>query len=189
MDTRRVFKELDKKIVVLFSTEHPFLEEEELSEYPSLDLTENKTLESVLVEHYSIKSLPVVLCYGQPVNPEDVKEVRAIKQAREQELFHAAVESIKKEKRVLFIKGTPEEPYCRFTRALLELLQEEGLSRNDYVSYNVLDNEAIREGMKEYSVWPTFPQVYVSGKFVGGLDVLKQLKEKNSLKSTLGIEQ
>lgn len=72
---------------------------------------------------------------------------------------------------MIFIKGNPQQPRCRYSRQLVQLLRENGV-RFGY--FDVLQNDAVRTGMKAFSDWPTFPQLYVNGEFVGGLDILKE---------------
>lgn len=79
---------------------------------------------------------------------------------------------------MVFIKGSPEEPKCKFSRQLLGVLQGEGVS---FGSFDVLSSEAVRQGLKEYSNWPTFPQLYVNGQLVGGVDIVQELKESGEL--------
>ena len=72
----------------------------------------------------------------------------------------------------MFIKGTPQQPRCKFTRALMERVLPLDLK---FASINILDNMIIRQWLKYYSNWPTFPQVYVDGKFVGGIDIVNEM--------------
>ena len=73
---------------------------------------------------------------------------------------------------MIFIKGTPKDPKCGFSRECCELMNE---LRLEYGTYDILSNEEIRQGLKIYSEWPTFPQVYVDGAFIGGVDILKEM--------------
>ena len=84
---------------------------------------------------------------------------------------------------MLFMKGSPSAPRCGFSRQITEIL-----STNDipFASFDILNDENIRAGLKTYSDWPTFPQLYVFGEFVGGLDVIKELSSGGDLKSQLG---
>ena len=76
-----------------------------------------------------------------------------------------------------FIKGTKEEPKCKFTRRLVnELLGPKGY---EYKTFNILSDEKIRQWIKLYSKWPTFPQLFINGKFVGGIDVVSELIEED----------
>ena len=74
----------------------------------------------------------------------------------------------------IFIKGTKEEPKCKFTRRLVEML---GKSDYDYRTFNILENSRIRQWLKTYSNWPTFPQMFIDQKFMGGIDVVTELIE------------
>ena len=71
----------------------------------------------------------------------------------------------------LFIKGTRTAPFCKFTKMLLRLLDEHGIV--EFTTFNILADDDVRQGLKTYSEWPTFPQIYVDGEFIGGLDVLR----------------
>ncbi|KAG2174526.1 hypothetical protein INT44_006789 [Umbelopsis vinacea] len=73
---------------------------------------------------------------------------------------------------MIFIKGTPQQPRCGFSRQLVELLAEQNVR---YSSFNILADEDVRQGLKEFSNWPTFPQVYINGELAGGLDIIKEL--------------
>jgi monothiol glutaredoxin len=89
---------------------------------------------------------------------------------------------------VLFMKGTPTFPQCGFSSVVVQVLDYLGV---DYVATNVLEDQAIREGIKVYSDWPTIPQLYVKGEFVGGCDIVKEMFESGELKEFMaekGIE-
>ena len=78
----------------------------------------------------------------------------------------------------LFMKGTPEVPQCGFSLAVSNVLKH---LKVNFIGVNVLDNPEIREGIKAYSEWPTIPQLYVKGEFVGGCDIVKEMFEKGEL--------
>jgi monothiol glutaredoxin len=82
----------------------------------------------------------------------------------------------------LFMKGTKEEPMCGFSAQVIHILNSYNIP---YHSINVLDDWDIREGIKEYSNWPTIPQLYVSGKFVGGCDITMELHRKGEMQDIL----
>jgi len=84
----------------------------------------------------------------------------------------------------LFMKGDPNSPKCGFSRSIVSLLQEEDIS---FAHFDILTDNEVREGLKVYSDWPTYPQLYVKGELVGGLDIVKEMKSNGSLKSQLGI--
>ena len=80
---------------------------------------------------------------------------------------------------VLFMKGTKQFPQCGFSSRAVQLLKEVGC--NDYVTVNVLENDEVRQGIKEYSNWPTIPQLYVNGEFIGGSDIMMEMYEAGEL--------
>ncbi|GGH00316.1 Grx4 family monothiol glutaredoxin [Glycocaulis abyssi] len=89
---------------------------------------------------------------------------------------------------VLFMKGTPLFPQCGFSSLVSRVLQHMGV---EYHSVNVLEDMDVREGIKVYSDWPTIPQLYVKGEFIGGCDIVKEMFETGELKALLddkGIE-
>ncbi len=86
---------------------------------------------------------------------------------------------------VLFMKGNAEQPQCGFSALVVQILDHLGV---DYATVNVLANEEIRQGIKAYSDWPTIPQLYVKGEFVGGCDIIKEMFQAGELKPFL-VEQ
>jgi len=86
---------------------------------------------------------------------------------------------------VLFMKGKRRMPQCGFSAQVVQILDE---MLEDYETVNVLENPDIREGIKAYSSWPTIPQLYIGGKFVGGCDIVVQMYQNGELHQTLGIE-
>ena len=82
----------------------------------------------------------------------------------------------------LFMKGTPESPQCGFSMAVSNVLKH---LKVKFESINVLENESMRQGIKDYSDWPTIPQLYVKGEFIGGCDIVKEMFEKGELKKLL----
>ena len=94
-------------------------------------------------------------------------------------------ELLEKNSVFLFMKGTPEIPQCGFSLAVANVLKHLNVK---FESINVLKNEEIRQGIKTYSDWPTIPQLYVKGKFVGGNDIIKEMFEKGELKTLLEKE-
>jgi monothiol glutaredoxin len=83
---------------------------------------------------------------------------------------------------VLFMKGTPTFPQCGFSGQVVQILDYLGV---DYKGVNVLENLDVREGIKEYSNWPTIPQLYVKGEFVGGCDIIREMFQEGELQSYL----
>lgn len=83
---------------------------------------------------------------------------------------------------IVFMKGEPEQPRCGFSAVVVQILDHLGV---DFVGVDVLQSEALREGIKAYSDWPTIPQLYVKGEFVGGADIVKEMFQTGELKGFL----
>ena len=81
------------------------------------------------------------------------------------------------------MKGTPQIPQCGFSATVAEILKRCGV--DDYLAVNVLEDAEIRQGIKEYANWPTIPQLYVNGEFVGGCDILREMYQAASCKQLL----
>ena len=79
----------------------------------------------------------------------------------------------------LFMKGTPDAPQCGFSMAISNMLK---ILEVNYKGINVLESQSLREGIKEFSDWPTIPQIYIKGEFVGGCDIVKEMYENGELK-------
>ncbi|HUI24714.1 MAG TPA: Grx4 family monothiol glutaredoxin [Candidatus Kryptonia bacterium] len=86
---------------------------------------------------------------------------------------------IDQNKILIFMKGTPSLPMCGFSAATIEVFNELGVK---YSTVNVLEDPAIREGIKAFSKWPTIPQVYVNGEFIGGCDIVQEMHARGELK-------
>ena len=84
---------------------------------------------------------------------------------------------------VLFMKGTKQFPQCGFSARAVQILQAVGC--HDFVTVNVLEDEGIRQGIKEYANWPTIPQLYVKGEFLGGSDIMLEMFEAGELQAAL----
>ena len=89
---------------------------------------------------------------------------------------------IKDNKVCLFMKGTPESPQCGFSMAVSNVLKHLGVN---FLGVNVLESDSLRQGIKDFSDWPTIPQLYVEGEFIGGCDIVKEMFEKGELKKLL----
>ena len=82
----------------------------------------------------------------------------------------------------LFMKGTPDAPQCGFSMAVSNVLKHLNVN---FKSINVLEDEKLRQGIKDYSDWPTIPQLYIKNEFIGGCDIVKEMFEKGELKNLL----
>jgi monothiol glutaredoxin len=89
---------------------------------------------------------------------------------------------------VLYMKGTPQMPQCGFSAMAVQVLQACGVRQ--FFTVNVLENADIRQGIKQYANWPTIPQLYVNGEFVGGSDIMREMYESGELHKVLeGVKQ
>lgn len=84
---------------------------------------------------------------------------------------------------VLYMKGTPRFPQCGFSGVAVQILKACGVT--DYLAVDVLQNPEIREGIKVYANWPTIPQLYIKGEFVGGADIMRELYQSGELQKML----
>ena len=86
---------------------------------------------------------------------------------------------------VLFMKGTAQFPQCGFSGRAVQILKACGVDTKGIKTVNVLEDDAIRQGIKEYSNWPTIPQLYVKGEFIGGSDIMMEMYESGELQTTI----
>lgn len=91
-------------------------------------------------------------------------------------------EKVKGNKVMLYMKGTPDFPQCGFSAHVVEILQFYGYP---FASADVLADPSVRDAIKRYSNWPTIPQIYIDGKFIGGCDILHELHERGELEAML----
>lgn len=83
---------------------------------------------------------------------------------------------------VLFMKGTKKFPMCGFSGAVVSVLNNLGV---DFADYNILDSEELRQGIKDYSDWPTIPQLFIKGEFIGGCDIVREMFNAGELQTLL----
>jgi len=172
-----------KKIVDILNTNN--------INFGSFDILSDEEVRNGLKTLFNWPTYPQLYVEGKLIGGLDiVKEMDA-----EGELIPAIPESSRKEdlnsmlKRLintapvmLFMKGSPEEPKCGFSKKIVEILKN---SKVDFKSFDILTDEEVRSGLKVYSKWPTFPQLYSKGALVGGLDIVKELSEEGELLSAL----
>lgn len=91
---------------------------------------------------------------------------------------------VNSDKIVVFMKGTKLMPMCGFSNNVVQILNMLGVP---YETFNVLDDEEVRQGIKEYSAWPTIPQVYINGEFLGGSDIMIELYQKGELQQVVEV--
>ncbi|KAK7398023.1 glutaredoxin [Neonectria punicea] len=108
------------------------------------------------------------------VNGMDVDSAPAEEQdpeKKKEELFKRLADLVKAASVMLFMKGTPSSPQCGFSRQMVALLRENSVK---YGFFNILADDEVRQGLKEYAEWPTYPQLWIDGELVGGLDIVKE---------------
>ncbi|RHZ24645.1 hypothetical protein DYB37_012528 [Aphanomyces astaci] len=110
----------------------------------------------------------------QPLNDDDVEKA----------LFASLTDLIKSAPVLLFMKGTPNEPKCGFSRKTVELLRGHHIA---FSTFDILSDESVRQGLKKMSNWPTYPQLYVHGALAGGLDILTEMADEGDLADQLGV--
>ena len=91
---------------------------------------------------------------------------------------------VKSNEVVLFMKGTPQFPQCGFSGRAVQILKACGVA--DYATVNVLEDDEVRQAVKQYADWPTIPQLYVRGEFVGGSDIMTEMYQSGELAGLLG---
>ncbi|MFA6312881.1 MAG: Grx4 family monothiol glutaredoxin [Sterolibacterium sp.] len=92
-------------------------------------------------------------------------------------------ETVKGNPVVLFMKGTPQFPQCGFSATVVQILKACGI--NQFAAVNVLADPEVRQGIKDYANWPTIPQLYINGEFVGGCDIVKEMYQTGELQKEL----
>ncbi|KAF9499630.1 glutaredoxin, partial [Pleurotus eryngii] len=115
------------------------------------------------------------------LTPSRLQSLRFLSQETRAQLETA----VKSSPVVLFMKGTPAAPQCGFSRAVVQILDMHGVPPEKLKTFNVLEDDELRSGIKEFSEWPTVPQVYVNGEFVGGCDILLGMHQSGELETLL----
>ncbi len=99
---------------------------------------------------------------------------------------HQRIDQLVKSNNILlFMKGTASFPMCGFSGRAVQILKACGIDPKDIATVNVLDDDEIRQGIKDYSSWPTIPQLYLKGEFIGGSDIMMEMYESGELKKML----
>lgn len=167
-------------------------------EYSTFDILQDEEVRQGLKDFSNWKTYPQLYIKGELLGGVDIlKEMDddgSLLQAlpaevREEEPEPALEERLQKlinqAPVMLFMKGHPEQPRCGFSGKIVGILKEHNVA---FDSFDILTDEEVRQGLKEYSNWSTYPQVYAKGKLVGGLDIIKELAEEGSLVETLEAE-
>ena len=98
-------------------------------------------------------------------------------------------ELVKSNDILLFMKGNASFPMCGFSGRAIQILKAVGVDTRALKTVNVLEDDGIRQGIKEYSQWPTIPQLYVNGEFIGGSDIMMEMYESGELRQVLGTAE
>ncbi|KIM33554.1 hypothetical protein M408DRAFT_326249 [Serendipita vermifera MAFF 305830] len=120
-----------------------------------------------------------------PTAEKEVTAAEPVEEKKEEttEELNARIKKIMdSDKVVLFMKGTPEAPRCGFSRQTVAILNEHNVK---YTHFDILQDEAVRQGLKAYNDWPTFPQLIIGGELIGGLDILRESVENGEFKEAL----
>lgn len=110
------------------------------------------------------------------------EQAQAVPPSQAGDVMERIAEDVKNNRVLLFMKGTPDFPQCGFSAQVVEILNDVGVP---FASRNVLEDPELRQGIKEFSNWPTIPQVYVDGKFVGGCDIVTEMHATGELSDLL----
>ncbi|KAG5184741.1 monothiol glutaredoxin-5, mitochondrial precursor [Tribonema minus] len=113
---------------------------------------------------------------------DDFKPKRKEVPEGDAEIHDMIAQQVRDNKLMVYMKGTPSAPACGFSMQVVRILHAQGV---DFSSINILDYPAIREGVKKFSDWPTIPQVYLNGEFVGGCDIMTQMHKSGELETML----
>lgn len=100
----------------------------------------------------------------------------------DQEILDQIKQSVESNNVILFMKGTPDFPQCGFSAKVVQMLREH---EHPFAAVNILLDDRIRQGVKEYSNWPTYPQLYIKAELVGGCDIITELHDSGELKKQL----
>lgn len=171
-----------------FSRQIVALLKEHNIQFSSFDILSDEEVRQGLKTYSNWPTYPQLYANGELVGGLDI--VKELAESGELEntcpkavtLEHRLKTVINQSPVMLFMKGNKEAARCGFSRQTLELLND---TKVDYDTFDILQDEEVRQGLKTYSNWPTYPQLYVKGELIGGLDILKELKESGDLVSVL----
>jgi len=172
--------------------------------FTAMDVLANPRVRAGLKEVFNFTTYPQVFVRGERIGDVDtLKEIISkegvgvgglaahLNVATSEDLKSKLTRLSSQKKIVLFMKGSPEAPRCGFSsRAVGELKKcnvDVSSSSKDFASVDILEQEDVRTGMKEFSQWPTFPQLYINGTFVGGLDIMSEMAQEGDLQALIGV--
>eukprot|EP00897_Mesotaenium_endlicherianum_P004805 jgi/Mesen1/4352/ME000022S03637 len=168
---------------------------EEGVDFGSVDILQDEEVRQGLKELSNWPTFPQLYCKGELVGGCDIilemHENGELRQLFEDEGVRGGGDTLKQQlqelvtskKTMLFMKGTPEEPRCGFSKKVVQYLREDAL---DFGTFDILSDQKVREGLKDFSNWPTYPQLYHNGELVGGCDIISEMHSNGELKEVLG---
>ncbi|XP_024387528.1 monothiol glutaredoxin-S17 isoform X1 [Physcomitrium patens] len=162
-------------------------------EFGSFDILSDETVRQGMKTYANWPTFPQLYVEGELLGGCDIilemnengelKEVFAEKGLLPKETLETRLKNvINQSATMLFMKGTPDAPRCGFSTKVVNALKEEGI---EFGSFNILEDEEVRQGLKTYSNWPTYPQLYYKGELLGGCDIILEMKASGELKSAL----
>ncbi len=136
-----------------------------------IDLSVSSELKNEFMDEFKLTSLPVIIYKGSPIYSVDnfASRVEVINLSYYKEFL---TEFINKAKFAIFMKGTPQNPYCKYSKTLMRLLGENKIE--NFVTENIFEDEDMRNSLKSIVGWQTYPMVFVDGEFIGGLDLFEK---------------
>uniref|UniRef100_A0A914UP94 Glutaredoxin domain-containing protein n=1 Tax=Plectus sambesii TaxID=2011161 RepID=A0A914UP94_9BILA len=161
------------------------------ADYTTFDILSDEAVRQGLKEYSQWPTFPQIYLDGELLGGLDIvrEELEsgdlAAKLPKKVSLNNRLKSLINKAPIMVFMKGEPSQPQCKFSRALMEIFTDMNVK---FDHFNILSDNDVREGLKEYSKWPSYPQIYVKGELVGGLDIIKELKESGELAQTLSVD-
>ena len=117
--------------------------------------------------------------------PSVIKKLQELSDAVATKIEDRLVKILSQKPIMLFMKGSPSNPCCGFSRQIVDLLSQAGV--RDYGHFDILQDEEVRQGLKKFSNWPTYPQLYSNGQLVGGVDIVRELVNENCLLQELNL--
>lgn len=162
------------------------------AEFGSFDILTDEEVRQGLKTYSNWPTYPQLYVDGELVGGLDIlKEMHAAGDLesllpKKQDLNERLKKLVNKSPVMIFMKGSGESPKCGFSRQLMEILQPFNIP---FETFDILEDEDVRQGLKKFSNWPTYPQVYVKGELIGGLDIVKDLHSSGELEATLKGQQ
>mmetsp|Transcript_54433 Transcript_54433/g.151629 ORF Transcript_54433/g.151629 Transcript_54433/m.151629 type:complete len:335 (+) Transcript_54433:67-1071(+) len=163
-------------------------------EYSTFDILQDEEVRAGLKEYSNWKTYPQLYINGELIGGIDImKEMEADGSLTEaippSEKGEPTLEDklrslINKAPVMLFMKGSPLNPFCGFSRKMVDILNDKNIA---FDSFDILSDEEVRQGLKTFSNWNTYPQLYAKGKLIGGLDIVKELADEGSLLEELNV--